>query len=294
MENTLTVPFCPSCGHERPERFCPACGERRLEPDELSIRHFFSAAVKESPFESRLGRTLVELFRRPGLLTAAYLAGRRTLYVRPFRVYLLISVLFFLIVPHTGLFRYTLDEYDQLPFIGEAPGRMIERELERTGEARAAYAERFNETLARQRKAMMVFLVPMFALGMVPLFRTRRYGEHLVFSTHYFAALLLYLGVIVQLFFYLLYSGLRGLARVAPELAQTVANIVSTESALIALVVFPGAAYLAVAARRAYGVSTRRAVITGALLALWQIILIMFFYRTPLFFTTFYSLRLTT
>jgi hypothetical protein len=291
MKNTLTLSTCPSCGHERPERFCPACGEERVQQDELSVRRMIVAALRESPFEGRVIRTLATLLRHPGQVTADYFAGRREPYVRPLRMYLLISILFFFIVPHTGLFRYSLDSYETLPFLGDTPNQMVEAELQRTGEARAAYAKRFDETLTDHKKTMMVFLVPMFALGLIPLFGRRPFGEHLVFATHYFAVLLLHLGIFIQIFFKLVFYSLRALVSIAPGFARAAAGILETETTLIFFIMVPAIVYLTLAARRAYGVSWKRATAGAFVLSYWQIILISYFYRGPLFFTTFYSLK---
>jgi hypothetical protein len=291
MEITQAESICPTCGHERLERFCPACGEERVASDELSVRRFIAAAVQESPIEGKLVRTLVELFRRPGLLTAEYFAGRRLPYVRPFRVYLFISIVFFFIIPGTGLFKYTLGEYEMLPFIGDTPSQMVRAELERTGETYEAYEKRFNETLSGQRKTMMLFLVPMFAVGMIPFFRRRRFGEHLVFSTHYFAVLLLYLGVIIQVFFALVFAALRAIVDIAPGFARPAADMLETENTLVIMIIIPAIIYLTIAARRAYGVTRRHAILAAVFLSWWQIVLIVYFYRAPLFFTTFYSLK---
>ena len=239
-----------------------------------------------------MARTLLTLLRRPGQATADYFAGRREPYVRPFRMYVLISILFFFIVPHTGLFRYSLDSYETLPFLGDTPNQMVEAELQRTGESRAAYSRRFDETLADHKKTMMVFLVPMFALGLVPLFRRRAFGEHLVFATHYFAVLLLYLGVFIQVFFKLAFYALQAMVEVAPGFARAAGNVLETETTLVLFLVVPAMVYLAIAARRAYGATWKRAIAGGVFLSYWQIILIAYFYRGPLFFTTFYSLKL--
>lgn len=291
MENTLPIPLCPSCGHDRPDRFCPACGEERVVPDELSVRRMIAAALKESPLDSRIVRTLIALFRRPGHLTAEYIRGRREPYVRPFRMYLLISIVFFFVIPYTGLLRYTIEVYEHLSFVDHLPKRMIDAELQRTGETRESYTARFNETLAGQRKVMMLFMVPIFALGLIPIFRRRRFGEHLVFSTHYFAALLLYLGIIMQLFFKLGFVTLREMAAFAPEVARGTANLLESETTLLVFIMVPSAIYLGIAARRAYGVSVRHATAGAMFLSFWFIVSIAYFYRTPLFFTTFYSLR---
>jgi hypothetical protein len=47
--------------------------------------------------DSRLWRTLVPLVIRPGRLTHDYLQGRRARYMPPFRMYLVLSLLFFLV-----------------------------------------------------------------------------------------------------------------------------------------------------------------------------------------------------
>ena len=46
--------------------------------------------------DSRLWRTLAALLFKPGHLTREFLAGRRARYLPPVRLYLVLSVLFFL------------------------------------------------------------------------------------------------------------------------------------------------------------------------------------------------------
>lgn len=52
--------------------------------------------------DSPLWRTLGALLFRPGFLTQQFLAGHRKDYLSPFRLYIVISIVFFLIVPFTG------------------------------------------------------------------------------------------------------------------------------------------------------------------------------------------------
>ncbi|NNF41272.1 MAG: DUF3667 domain-containing protein, partial [Woeseiaceae bacterium] len=47
--------------------------------------------------DSRLWRTLIPLLRRPGRLTRDYLEGRRARYMPPFRTYLVLSLIFFVV-----------------------------------------------------------------------------------------------------------------------------------------------------------------------------------------------------
>jgi hypothetical protein len=72
------------------------CGERRLEPRDLTLRglleRIFHAVTN---LDGRTLRTSWDLLRRPGVLTAAYLGGKRKPYLAPFQVFLLANVLFF-------------------------------------------------------------------------------------------------------------------------------------------------------------------------------------------------------
>jgi hypothetical protein len=52
--------------------------------------------------DSRLWRTLVPLVLRPGFLTLQFIEGRRASYLSPFRLYFVISILFFVVVSATG------------------------------------------------------------------------------------------------------------------------------------------------------------------------------------------------
>ena len=51
--------------------------------------------------DSRVWRTLIALLTKPGKLTNEFIAGRRTLYLPPFRLYLVLSLIFFLL-PSVG------------------------------------------------------------------------------------------------------------------------------------------------------------------------------------------------
>ena len=87
---------CQNCGAVLSGRFCSACGQR-VEHEVHSLGYFIGEAVEDlSHADSRLWRTLVALVFRPGFLTREYFAGRRTRYLPPVRLYLVLSVLVFL------------------------------------------------------------------------------------------------------------------------------------------------------------------------------------------------------
>ena len=88
---------CANCHAELGGEYCAACGQRN-EPHIHTVAHFAGEAFESiSHADSRLWRTLWLLFARPGFLTREFFAGRRAVYLPPFRLYLVLSVIFFLV-----------------------------------------------------------------------------------------------------------------------------------------------------------------------------------------------------
>jgi hypothetical protein len=87
---------CDNCGAPVNARYCGACGQR-LEPPAHSLWQFLQVAAEDlTHADSRLWRTLAALLFKPGYLTAQFLAGRRASYLPPVRLYLVLSVVFFI------------------------------------------------------------------------------------------------------------------------------------------------------------------------------------------------------
>src|SRR5579883_640995 len=90
-------PRCANCGAAITDNYCGACGQRHVHALH-SIGHFLRESAEDlTHADSRLWRTIVPLLIRPGFLTREFLAGRRVRYLPPVRLYLVLSVLFFLI-----------------------------------------------------------------------------------------------------------------------------------------------------------------------------------------------------
>jgi Protein of unknown function (DUF3667) len=92
---TPAVARCANCGASLAGRYCAQCGQR-VEPPVHSLWHFGKVATEDlTHADSRLWRTLAALLFKPGRLTAEFLAGRRARYLPPVRLYLVLSVIFF-------------------------------------------------------------------------------------------------------------------------------------------------------------------------------------------------------
>lgn len=92
---------CANCGSEQVANYCAQCGQNDREY-QRSLPPMLWELIKETiEVDSRIARTLRLLLFVPGELTAEFSRNRRARYVSPFRLYLFINVLFFLLVSFT-------------------------------------------------------------------------------------------------------------------------------------------------------------------------------------------------
>jgi hypothetical protein len=90
---------CLNCGKALEGNYCSDCGQSAQ-----SLRRPFWALLGESletlfSIDGRIARTLPDLLIRPGRMTRAYLDGQRARFIPPFRLYVLASLGFFVLLP---------------------------------------------------------------------------------------------------------------------------------------------------------------------------------------------------
>jgi len=228
---TATTARCDNCGAAVNGRYCAACGQR-LEPPVHSLWHFAQVATEDlTHADSRLWRTLAALLFRPGYLTHEFLAGRRARYLPPVRLYLVISVVFFLWAssthevrvvrisePDHGPSKAVLAPLDDQTFGAVRPGESAEQHAERVCSSGVNYDGPWRERVqpaARRAcvrlvldkgrslpevfmhnvpRALFIFLPLLAGVMMLMYWRPRHhYVEHLLLFVHNHAFLFLLL-----------------------------------------------------------------------------------------------------
>ena len=100
------VEKCLNCAVPLEGSYCHNCGQ----PNRHFIRFFprvlWDMINEALDFDSRIFRTLIPLLFMPGRLSMEYIAGRRARYVNPLRLYVFLSVIFFISI---SLFTDTSD-----------------------------------------------------------------------------------------------------------------------------------------------------------------------------------------
>lgn len=123
-------PDCLNCGTHLRGQYCGNCGQRsrsRL----IKLRELISEAFGDLfEIDSRLWQTVVPLVIRPGRLTYDYLQGRRARFMPPFRMYLVLSLIFFVVAffnprEELGLFYEAPSEQETAAGVADEGGLII-------------------------------------------------------------------------------------------------------------------------------------------------------------------------
>lgn len=98
VAGAVSTENCRNCGEVLTGQHCAHCGQRARVPvlSLVSLARDFAGDFFN--WDGRIWRTLRPLAFRPGLLTLDYLQGRRARYTPPLRMYLVLSLAFFLAV----------------------------------------------------------------------------------------------------------------------------------------------------------------------------------------------------
>jgi hypothetical protein len=93
---------CANCGTPLQGKFCHVCGQENLELKE-SFGHMMNHAISDYfHFDHQFFHTLKPLLFKPGKLTTEYMAGKRVQYLHPVKMYIFISLVFFVLLFKSG------------------------------------------------------------------------------------------------------------------------------------------------------------------------------------------------
>jgi len=148
------MPSCSNCNHQIPNNanYCPSCGQRNIsyqKPIKPVLTDMFHETLD---IDGRMFLSFKTLLTKPGLLSLEYNSGKRTKYTPPLRMYLVISILFFLILS------------------------TIEKNIISTSDVVSSNTDSYSK--------IMFALLPVFALFLQMLFRHTYYLSNLIIAIH--------------------------------------------------------------------------------------------------------------
>lgn len=153
---------CQNCQTRLDGAYCGNCGQRNVDL-ERPIWALVADVVKETfEIDSRAWLTIKTLFFHPGKLTSDFLAGRRRTYTSPLRLYLVVSLSFFVVVAWLAESGALLEPGQDPVFDAAVQARFLTDDLPR----------------------LMFVLLPVFALLLKGAHRRNLYFDHLIFAIH--------------------------------------------------------------------------------------------------------------
>ena len=194
---------CLNCGAELSGSFCSACGQRAV-PANPSVAEIAGDAWQElSGLDGRVAATFRSLLR-PGRLTTDYIDGRRTRYLSPVRLYLIVSVFYFVVsaaapqgetrengeIRGPGGMRIGLTSPGAPPMTEEDRAEVLKqlddahRLLRPMLRGLAEDPEGFRSRVFTIMPRVFFALLPIFAAIVSLFYRGRRFPVSLVFAVH--------------------------------------------------------------------------------------------------------------
>jgi len=211
--------LCDNCGSPVEDAFCSQCGQPVASID-VPVKEFARDMASEAlGLDSRVRRTVGPLLFEPGRVPAEYVAGHRARFVPPFRLYLMTSLLMFLVLSFgelnvnggggpiqigTGAGPVESSETDSLitpadsletdglttPEAANDSTSATEEQTGLSGRISAGFdrlledPERFRDRFMGNLSRAMFLLLPLFALLLKFAWWKRLYVHHFVFAMY--------------------------------------------------------------------------------------------------------------
>ena len=268
-------PTCKNCGTPLTGEYCAKCGQRDYDFNKSFGE--LGAELAESFFnwDTKLVRAVFDLIFRPGMLTKAFLAGKRASQVPPLRFYLFVSIIYFLASSFAPGKAVQIDDPDTkldvatMPLDDQSKLAVLDAKKEVEAARRRnpdSFEVRIND-LFRERMGRLdeikklitanipnlVFaLLPVFALITRLIFRRARLGylSHLVMALH------------LHTFFFLFDMTTKGWAGLAGYAGNWLGELIRFAAGIYFII------YAFVAARRVFGCSAWGTIWRGAVTAI--------------------------
>ncbi|QHS55991.1 DUF3667 domain-containing protein [Mucilaginibacter sp. 14171R-50] len=274
---------CASCGHIINGNYCNVCGEKVIAEHDFVLKHYVEESFEGlTHFDTKFFRSVKVLILKPGMLTVNFSAGKRVNFVKPFQLFLICNLIFFLLAGKLNIFSQSLWAfYDYKPYTYFNTKNVILAKATNNKQFEKLTIA-FNEHIGTESKLFIVLFIPVLAAAFAFLFINRKkyFSEHLVFATHYFSFILIYYAAFTTLIS-------------TPFYAFNKTNFSASFdalSSLINLIVF--GIYLGIAARRFYKTGIAFTV-AAALFTVIFFTTALYGYRILLFYKTIYGVHIS-
>jgi hypothetical protein len=203
-QSNLTTKVCVSCQSVVTGKFCSVCGEKVIDPEkDFRVSKFLEQTIDGfTHLDTKIFASFLALIFKPGVLSKAYIEGRRVAYMKPIQLFFVASLIFYFVFPHSTAYisqSFQLDhglknknrienlfQYDAM--------KNLREKADASQKAISDVIAEFHSKAADRSKGFLFLIIPFFAFFLWIFFLkyNRFYVVHLIFALHSFSFFLLW------------------------------------------------------------------------------------------------------
>lgn len=194
---------CINCKTDLQGQFCHICGEKQVTPKDFTLVKIAEQTVDIfTHLDSKLIKSAKFLLFKPGHLSTAYIEGLRKPFMKPFQIFILANILFFLLLSDVDVFRkpssWWFNVTDDMGYNIKVMAEKKAAEISKSVSDVALLYDQKSKTVA---KTLVIVFIPLLGLTFAALFirKKMQIGKHVIFATHFFAFTLIIMIVWFQL-----------------------------------------------------------------------------------------------
>ena len=177
--------------------YCHNCGEKVISNKDFALKTLLEQAIDSiTHIDSKLFKSFSYLLTKPGQLSMAYTAGNRRPFMKPFQLFILTNMLFFIFLSNMDIFRKPANWWFNQTIDGgyqvkKRVNEIVVLKKSSIEEVSVLYDDKSN-TLA---KGFIIVVLPVISLIMAVLNIKKKLqvGKHLIFAVHFFSFTLFFI-----------------------------------------------------------------------------------------------------
>ena len=168
---------CVNCGNSTDTQFCANCGQK-IEVQRVSLRGIMQEFLsKWIGFDTKFGRTIIDMVKDPGYVINTYLHGNRTRHIGPLGFLVVMTAL---LIISFDLFGIEVED-----FLKENQSNIESLYDQQISENQLAFQQKVQEFVARNFRFFSTILIPFWGVGLWFFYRkaNHNYMERIVVAT---------------------------------------------------------------------------------------------------------------
>ena len=186
--------ICKNCQNKFYGNFCNICGEKTISDSDFSVKNIINQAFGAiTNFDSKFLKTFKLMFQNPRVLSKKNISGVRVPFLKPFQIFVICNLIFFIFLSDTDLFRTPSKWFfnGNFDYFGTKVTDKVSNIMQAKNLSLTEVQTKYDSISSNLSKSLLILLIPFIALIGIIIKRKLKFGKHLIFATIYFSQLLL-------------------------------------------------------------------------------------------------------